>query len=106
MTTAPLAQPAFVSTSLATRRWGCGERMTHLSHASAGANSTFRPGRLFVKPLPSLLSVSMKMKTIWTAKPPPMPHGSSSLRVDATEKSALSPETFILNSVRSNEPGL
>ena len=77
-----------------------------MSHASAGANATFRPGRLFVKPLPSLLSVSMKMKTICVAKPPPMPHGSSSLVPIATEKSALSPETFILNSVRSNEPAV
>ena len=35
-----------------------------------------------MKPLPSLPSVSMKMKTICTAKPAFMPHGSSSVGVD------------------------
>jgi hypothetical protein len=33
----------------------------------------------------------MKMKTICTAKPPPMPQGSSRLAATSTEKSTLAP---------------
>ena len=105
-TTADFIAAALISTSLLTRPGGCGERITTRSHASFGANATFSPGRPFVKPLPSLPSVSMKMKTICTAKPPFIPQGSSSAELTDTSKSTLAPFCRTFSSVRSNEPGL
>ncbi len=59
-----------------TRVGGCGrEDDAPCPRRRPAANATFRPGRPSVKPLPSLWSVSMKMKTICTEKPPPMPPG-------------------------------
>ncbi len=103
MTMSAAMSAALALTSAATREAGCGERMITLSQPLSSAKATFRPGSDLVWPLPGV--VSMKMNTIWVAKPTPMPHGSASRSFTVTLKSGLSPPVTS-NSTRSNEPGL
>jgi hypothetical protein len=92
------------TTSSRTRAAGWGERITTRSQAESGANSTFRPGRPWVKPLPASPSVSMNTKTIWTAKPTPIRQGSWRLEFTVTSKVTLSPFCLTVRPVRSKEP--
>ena len=101
-----MSAETLASISDLTRPCGCGERMMQRSQASAAPNETFSPGRPCVKPLPSLPSVSMKMKTICTAKPTPMRHGSSSAEFTSTSKSTFFPRGTRRKPVTSKEPGL
>ena len=105
MTMSAARSAALALTSADTRDAGCGERMITFSQALSAAKSTFRPGSDLVWPLPAVGSVSMKMKTICVAKPPPMPHGSARRSFTVTLKSGLSP-AVTSNCTRSNEPGV
>ena len=71
--------------------------------AESGAKDTFVPGRPSVKP-PS--PVLMWTKSIWTATPAPMPHGSARSELTVASKVTLSPFCVTFSPVRSNEPGL